>query len=82
LINTVNTMTANLRATAAIADQIAMGDLSTDAKPLSDKDTLGNAMQSMISNLRTTAGIADQIANGDLTVSPKPLSDKDALGIA
>ncbi|MGO8091425.1 methyl-accepting chemotaxis protein [Rhizobium leguminosarum] len=82
LINTVNTMTANLRATAALADQIAMGDLSTDAKPLSDKDTLGIAMQSMISNLRTTAGIADQIANGDLTVSPKPLSDKDALGLA
>ncbi|EJC81214.1 methyl-accepting chemotaxis protein [Rhizobium leguminosarum bv. trifolii WSM2297] len=82
LINTVNTMTANLRATAALADQIATGDLSTDAKPLSDKDTLGIAMQSMISNLRTTAGIADQIANGDLTVSPKPLSDKDALGIA
>nr|WP_064249495.1 methyl-accepting chemotaxis protein [Rhizobium leguminosarum]OAP90800.1 chemotaxis protein [Rhizobium leguminosarum] len=82
LINTVNAMTANLRATAALADQIAMGDLSTDAKPLSDKDALGIAMQSMISNLRTTAGIADQIANGDLTVSPKPLSDKDALGIA
>ncbi|MGO7593473.1 HAMP domain-containing methyl-accepting chemotaxis protein [Rhizobium leguminosarum] len=82
LINTVNRMTANLRATAALADQIAMGDLSTDAKPLSDKDVLGIAMQSMISNLRTTAGIADQIANGDLTVSPKPLSDKDALGLA
>jgi len=82
LIDTVNAMTANLRATAALADQIAMGDLSTDAKPLSDKDALGIAMQSMISNLRTTAGIADQIANGDLTVSPKPLSDKDALGLA
>ncbi|MEI1249157.1 HAMP domain-containing methyl-accepting chemotaxis protein [Rhizobium aouanii] len=82
LINTVNSMTANLRATAALADQIAMGDLSIDAKPLSDKDTLGIAMQSMISNLRTTAGIANQIANGDLTVSPKPLSEKDALGIA
>ncbi|MCW1752519.1 HAMP domain-containing methyl-accepting chemotaxis protein [Rhizobium acaciae] len=82
LIDTVNAMTANLRATAALADQIAMGDLSTDAKPLSGKDALGIAMQSMISNLRTTAGIADQIANGDLTVSPKPLSDKDALGIA
>ncbi|KPH05664.1 methyl-accepting chemotaxis protein [Rhizobium acidisoli] len=82
LIDTVNAMTTNLRATAALADQIAMGDLSTDAKPLSDKDALGIAMQSMISNLRTTAGIADQIANGDLTVSPKPLSDKDALGLA
>ncbi|MBX4916036.1 HAMP domain-containing methyl-accepting chemotaxis protein [Rhizobium bangladeshense] len=82
LLDTVNTMTANLRATAALANQIAMGDLTTDAKPLSDKDTLGIAMQSMIANLRTTAGIANQIANGDLTVSPKPLSDKDALGLA
>ncbi|ANL42039.1 MULTISPECIES: HAMP domain-containing methyl-accepting chemotaxis protein [Rhizobium] len=82
LINTVNAMTANLRSTAALADQIALGDLTTDAKPLSDKDTLGMAMQSMIANLRTTARIADQIANGDLTVSPKPLSDKDALGLA
>ncbi|MBB6222053.1 HAMP domain-containing methyl-accepting chemotaxis protein [Rhizobium leguminosarum] len=82
LINTVNGMTANLRSTAALADQIAMGDLTTDAKPLSDKDTLGIAMQSMIANLRTTARIANQIANGDLTVSPKPLSDKDALGLA
>ncbi|MGG7577784.1 HAMP domain-containing methyl-accepting chemotaxis protein [Rhizobium sp. Nf11,1] len=82
LIDTVNTMTANLRATAALADQIATGDLTTDAKPLSDKDTLGIAMQSMVANLRTTAGIANQIANGDLTVSPKPLSDKDALGLA
>jgi methyl-accepting chemotaxis protein len=82
LIDTVNVMTANLRATAALADKIAEGDLSVDAKPLSDKDALGFAMQSMVGNLRTTARIADQIANGDLTVTPKPLSDKDTLGIS
>ncbi|MEZ2127982.1 MULTISPECIES: methyl-accepting chemotaxis protein [unclassified Sinorhizobium] len=82
LIDTVNVMTANLRSTAALADKIAIGDLSVDAKPLSEKDVLGIAMQSMVANLRATAHIADQISNGDLTVSPKPLSDKDVLGIA
>ncbi|WP_117192822.1 methyl-accepting chemotaxis protein [Rhizobium terrae] len=82
LIDTVNVMTENLRATAAVADRIAEGDLSIDAKPLSDKDTLGLAMQSMVTNLRTTASVADKIANGDLTISPKPLSDKDILGLS
>jgi methyl-accepting chemotaxis protein len=82
LIDTVNAMTANLRNTAELADKIAMGDLSVDAKPLSDKDALGIAMRSMVTNLRTTSQVADLIANGDLTVSPKPLSDKDTLGIA
>jgi methyl-accepting chemotaxis protein len=82
LIDTVNVMTANLRDTAAMADRIALGDLSTMAKPLSDKDVLGIAMQSMITNLRQTAEIAKQISDGDLMVSPKPMSDKDALGLA
>jgi methyl-accepting chemotaxis protein len=82
LIDTVNVMTSNLRATAALADKIAEGDLTVDAKPLSDKDVLGLAMQSMVSNLRGTARIADQISNGNLTVTPKPLSDKDVLGLS
>jgi len=82
LVDTVNVMTANLRATAVLADKIAMGDLSVDAKPLSEKDTLGIAMQMMVTNLRTTSEVAIQISNGDLTVSPKPLSEKDVLGTA
>ena len=82
LIDTVNVMTGNLRVTAGIADRIAQGDLSVEAKPLSDKDALGIAMQSMVINLRSTSQVADQIANGDLTISPKPLSDKDTLGMA
>ncbi|MEQ1409833.1 methyl-accepting chemotaxis protein, partial [Neorhizobium sp. Rsf11] len=82
LIDIVNIMTGNLRDIAAIADRIAAGDLTVEAKPLSDKDALGIAMQSMVANLRGTASVADQIANGDLTVTPKPLSDKDVLGIS
>jgi methyl-accepting chemotaxis protein len=82
LIDTVNVMTANLRQKAALADRIAAGDLSVDAKPTSDQDTLGIAMLNMVNNLRSTATVAYQIANGDLTVSPKPLSDQDSLGLA
>jgi PAS domain S-box-containing protein len=77
-----NRALANLNATAGIADTIARGDLSIEAKPLSDKDTLGIALKNMIANLRATAGIADTIADGDLAVEAKPLSDKDTLGIA
>ena len=45
-------MTANLRATAEVADAIAGGDLSVEPKPLSDKDALGLALQRMTDKLR------------------------------
>ncbi|WP_374571219.1 methyl-accepting chemotaxis protein [Phenylobacterium sp.] len=82
LVDTFNGMTDNLKGTAHMADQVALGDLSVEPKPLSDKDTLGNALRRMVLNLRETAAVADQIAAGDLTVQPKPLSDKDTLGLA
>jgi len=78
----LETMTANLRATATVADTIAQGDLTVEAKPLSGKDMLGLAMQRMTANLRETAKMADTIAQGDLTVEAKPQSDKDTLGLA
>ena len=45
-----NRALANLKATATMADAIASGDLSIEAKPLSDKDTLGIALKNMIAN--------------------------------
>src|SRR4051812_27715289 len=45
-------MTVNLNATAALANQIAQGDLTVEAKPLSDRDTLGLALESMVEKLR------------------------------
>ncbi len=45
LIDALNRMTANLRVTAEMAEAIAHGDLSVDPKPLSEKDTLGLALQ-------------------------------------
>jgi methyl-accepting chemotaxis protein len=82
LVDTVNRMTENLRKSATLADTIALGDLSVDHKPLSDKDKLGLALVSMTVNLRKSAALADTIAQGDLTVDHKPLSDKDQLGQA
>jgi methyl-accepting chemotaxis protein len=63
LIDTVNSMCANLRATAAIADRIAEGDLTVQPKPLSDKDTLGLAQERMTQRLRTVVGNALSAAN-------------------
>jgi methyl-accepting chemotaxis protein len=53
LIKSLNTMTANLNATAAIADEIAGGNLTIEAKRLSDKDTLGMALERMVGKLRS-----------------------------
>jgi methyl-accepting chemotaxis protein len=82
LVDTVNTMTANLRNTAALADQIAAGNLSVQPKPLSDKDTLGVALERMVGQLRGVVNDAVRVSEGDLTVLPKPQSDKDTLGLA
>jgi methyl-accepting chemotaxis protein len=51
LIDSLNRMTANLCATAEMADAIATGDLTVDPKPLSDKDTLGLALKRMTEKL-------------------------------
>ena len=52
LVKSLNTMTANLKATAALANEIAQGNLTIEAKPLSDKDTLGLALERMVEKLR------------------------------
>ncbi len=73
LVNTVNRMTANLRATSALADQIADGDLTVQPKPLSDKDTLGLALERMVERLRSVVGNAliasDNVSSGGQQLS-------------
>ncbi|WP_137129554.1 methyl-accepting chemotaxis protein [Rhizobium sp. FY34] len=63
LVEKINLMTANLRNTAEIADQIANGNLTVAPKPLSDKDTLGKSLESMVARLRGVVG--DALAAGD-----------------
>jgi methyl-accepting chemotaxis protein len=60
VIDTVNVMTRNLRATAALADAVADGDLTVQPKPLSDRDTLGLALERMVERLRGV--VADAIS--------------------
>jgi methyl-accepting chemotaxis protein len=52
LVKALNVMTVNLNATAGIANEIANGNLTVEAKPLSDKDTLGLALERMVGKLR------------------------------
>ena len=63
LVETINKMTANLRQIAGIASQIANGDLTVAPKPLSDKDTLGLALESMVQRLRGV--VTDALAASD-----------------
>ncbi|MDR3375272.1 MAG: methyl-accepting chemotaxis protein, partial [Ancalomicrobiaceae bacterium] len=63
LITAMERMTGNLNATAAIATEIAEGNLMVTPKPLSDKDTLGQALERMVERLR--AVVKDAIAASD-----------------
>ena len=80
LIENVNVMTANLRATAAIAEKISEGDLTVRPTPLSDKDTLGIALQAMVERLRSVvadaAAAAENVSSGsqELSSSSEQLS--------
>jgi methyl-accepting chemotaxis protein len=73
LVKSLNSMTVNLNATAEIADTIANGDLTVEAKPLSDKDTLGLALQRMLEKLRGV--VADTLmASQNMSAGSQELS--------
>ncbi|MBK1675210.1 methyl-accepting chemotaxis protein [Rhodospirillum rubrum] len=62
MVDSLNKMTANLRETASVADAVASGDLMVEAKPLSEKDTLGLALKRMVEKLREVVGEANSAA--------------------
>ncbi|QRE73434.1 HAMP domain-containing methyl-accepting chemotaxis protein [Methylobacterium aquaticum] len=62
LVTAMNRMTANLNATAGLADAIAQGDLTVEAKPLSDQDRMGLALQTMLARLRSVVADASAAA--------------------
>jgi len=80
LVKSLNTMTANLNVTARIADTIASGDLTVEAKRLSDKDTLGIALERMLEKLRLVVSeaiaAAQNVSSGSqqLSASAEQLS--------
>jgi len=73
LVKSLNGMTVGLNATAKIADSIAGGDLTVDAKPLSEKDTLGLALERMVQKLR--AVVSDTLtASQNMSAGSQELS--------
>ena len=73
LIDALNRMTANLRASAEIAEKIAGGNLTVEAKRRSDKDVLGIALEQMLVKLsevvNEAAGAADNVSSGSQELS-------------
>ncbi len=73
-------MTANLRAIADVATAIAGGDLTVEAKRLSDKDGLGIALEQMLTRLRAVVAEASAAASNvsagsqELSASAEQLS--------
>jgi methyl-accepting chemotaxis protein len=82
MIKALNRTVDNLKAASEVAVRISEGDLTVEAKALSEKDSLGGALAGMLQNLRKTVDVAVQISAGDLTVEAKALSEKDSLGSA
>jgi len=80
LVDNFNAMSGNLRATAEMADQISQGDLTIRPQPLSDKDTLGIALEQMVDRLRGVVAdamsAAENVSAGsqELSASSEQLS--------
>ncbi|MDZ3836336.1 MAG: methyl-accepting chemotaxis protein [Rhodospirillales bacterium] len=80
VIDALNQMTGNLNATAKVADEIAQGNLTVQSKRLSDKDTLGIALETMLEKLKTivddASAAARNVAAGsqELSASAEQLS--------
>jgi methyl-accepting chemotaxis protein len=82
MLGALNGMVRNLKTTVEVAVRISEGDLTVQAKALSEEDSLGNALVHMLESLRTTAEVAVRISEGDLSVQAKARSEKDSLGNA
>lgn len=80
LLKALNSMVGNLNATAEIADMIASGDLTVQAKSLSERDKLGQALERMLTKLQEIVSealsAADNVSSGSqqLSASAEELS--------
>ncbi len=64
LAKAMNDMCDGLQEAAGVAEQIAAGDLTVEAKPRSEVDALGLALQSMVERLRAVvADVVGAVAN-------------------
>ncbi|MCX5865786.1 MAG: HAMP domain-containing protein, partial [Deltaproteobacteria bacterium] len=63
MLEAMRGMVENLRATAAMAGHIALGDLNVQVNILSEKDLMGISLAKMVANLKAKA---EQIEKGDI----------------
>lgn len=73
LAASLNQMTANLKQTVQVAQDISNRDLTVKVNPHSEKDMLGKALQKMVANLRQTIfdviNGAESVASGSQELS-------------
>ena len=73
LVESLNRMTANLRATAELTEAIAGGNLGVVARRRSDVDVLGIALERMVEKLRSVvtdaAAAAENVSSGSQELS-------------
>jgi len=73
MLEALNRMVANLKAEAEVAEKISEGDLTVQAKALSEKDLLGHALIHMLESLRNTVrdvtAAASNVATGSEEMS-------------
>ena len=88
LVTALTRMTANLRATAEVAESIAAGNLTVTTKRRSDADVLGIALERMLEKLRSVvaeaAGAADNVSSGSQELSASAgaaVAGRDRAGV-
>jgi len=73
MLSALNRMVENLRASSDVAESISEGDLTVEARTLSSKDSLGNALVKMLESLRRTVhqvtGASANVASGSQEMS-------------
>ncbi|CAH2601888.1 HAMP domain-containing protein [Rhodovastum atsumiense] len=79
LVDALNRMTANLQSTAKLAEAIAAGNLTVEAKRLSEKDALGIALETMLARLRAVVTEANDAARNVTSGSQELSSGAEQL---
>jgi methyl-accepting chemotaxis protein len=79
MLKAMNAMVGNLKAAANVAVRISDGDLTVQARVLSEKDVLGNALAKMLENLRTTVSEVSAAAGNVATGSEEMNSTAQQL---
>jgi signal transduction histidine kinase/DNA-binding response OmpR family regulator/HAMP domain-containing protein len=80
MAGTLNEFLESIEARAGVARSVARGVLDTELELLSDRDTLGLALQAMLEGLRDKASMAERVARGDLNTQVRLASELDSLG--